>query len=108
MSALGVIISADVGKSGPFILVQISARLASGLSNNKIHAAITSPKLWGKRSAAIPTAIPVAPFNSTLGTSAGKSAGSFKVASKFGVQLTVPLSRSANNKAAYLVSFASV
>ena len=41
-------------------------------------------------SVAIPTAIPVAPFNNKLGSLAGKTDGSSKVPSKLLVQSTVP------------------
>ena len=59
-------------------------------------------------SVAMPTAMPVLPFNSTIGTRAGNSDGSVSVASKFATKSTVPWSTSANNRSANRDNRASV
>ena len=51
-------------------------------------------------SVAMPTAIPVVPFKSTLGSLAGSKRGSSKVPSKFGAHSTVPRPSSFNNTSA--------
>ena len=45
---------------------------------------------------AIPTAIPVVPFNKRFGRVAGSTSGSFSLSSKFGPKGTSPLSRLSN------------
>jgi hypothetical protein len=45
-------------------------------------------------SVAMPTAMPVPPLSSTLGSREGSIAGSFRLPSKFGCQSTVPIASS--------------
>ena len=59
-------------------------------------------------SVAIPTAIPVVPFNKILGIFAGNKVGSNKEPSKLGCQSTVPSFNSDRSKSANPVSFDSV
>ena len=83
-------ISAPVGKSGPFTNF-ISARVvASGSSSKWMQALATSRRLCGGMSVAIPTAMPVVPLSSRFGMRAGNTVGSSIVPSKFGTQSVVP------------------
>ena len=59
-------------------------------------------------SVAIPTAIPVTPFNKILGTCAGKNFGSSSVPSKLGTQSTVPSFNSFSKVCAKGANFDSV
>ena len=59
-----------------------------------MHALVTSFKLCGGISVAIPTAIPVVPFNKILGNLAGNNFGSSRVPSKLESHSTVPCSTS--------------
>ena len=95
-SSRGVMISASVGKSGAGMCSHKSLTALFGASSNRTQARATSRRLWGGMSVAMPTAMPVAPFNNTLGRRAGNNSGSFRVPSKLGAQLTVPWASSAN------------
>ncbi len=53
--------------------------VVSGLSINNIKPWHSSDKLWGGILVAIPTAIPIDPFNSRFGILAGNTLGSNKV-----------------------------
>ena len=86
----GLIISALVGISGPRTNSKSSSVVAEGLSNKCTQAETTSRMLCGGISVAIPTAMPVAPLSSTLGTREGSTSGSFNVPSKLLPQSTVP------------------
>ena len=101
-------ISATVGKSGPFTCSQSSRNVTSGSSIRRMHAAATSRRLCGGMSVAMPTAMPVAPFSNTCGSRAGSHDGSCSVPSKFGDHSTVPLPSSESSTSASFVSFASV
>ena len=79
-----------VGKSGLGIKDIKSETDILGLSIKLIVAFTTSVRLCGGISVAIPTAIPDAPFNKTLGNLEDRYLGSIKVPSKFGIQSTVP------------------
>ena len=65
---------------------------ASGLDINSTSPSTSSERLWGGILVAIPTAIPSDPLTSRFGYTAGRTAGSFKVSSKFVVQGIVSLS----------------
>ena len=68
-------ISAPVGKSGPWMNSMRSCGVAFGCSRRCIVASITSPRLWGGMLVAMPTAIPWLPFTSRLGNRAGSTSG---------------------------------
>ena len=67
-----------------------SSTVTFGSSSIFIQAFTISFKLCGGISVAMPTAIPVAPFNNKLGSLAGRTEGSNRVPSKLLVQSTVP------------------
>ncbi len=67
-----------------------------------------SPRLWGGMLVAIPTAIPDAPLISMFGRRAGRTVGSPRESSKFGVKSTVFWSMSANSSSAMGARRASV
>jgi hypothetical protein len=67
-----------------------SATVALGCSSSRMQALTTSRRLCGGMSVDMPTAMPVLPFSSTLGSRAGSSDGSCRVPSKLGAQSTVP------------------
>ena len=67
-----------------------SSKLTFGSSRILMQAFTTSLRLCGGMSVAIPTAMPVAPFNRRFGRRAGKTEGSKRVPSKLLVQSTVP------------------
>ena len=83
-------IIASVGKSGPRMCSISSRVVAFGSSNRRMQALSTSRMLCGGISVAMPTAMPVLPLSSTIGTRAGSSDGSVSVASKFATKSTVP------------------
>ena len=72
----------------------------SGFFNKAIQPFTTSLRLCGGMSVAIPTAMPVVPFNKILGKRAGKVTGSLNVPSKLSCQSTVPCPSSANKELA--------
>ena len=80
----------------------------SGLSTNATHASITSPRLCVGMLVAIPTAMPVAPLSSRLGSLVGITVGSCRVSSKLLVISTVSLSRSSIMASPMRLSRASV
>ena len=69
-------ISAPVGKSGPFTNCMRSSGVASGLSMRWTVASMTSPRLWGGMLVAMPTAMPWLPLTSRFGKRAGSTTGS--------------------------------
>ena len=69
-------INPPVGKSGPLTKPSRSSPVASGFSIRCFTAAVISRRLCGGMLVVMPTAIPVAPFNSRLGIRAGSTAGS--------------------------------
>ena len=77
-------------------VTQISGSSASGLSIRQHIPSITSPKLWGGISVAIPKAIPEEPFTKSCGKRTGNTDGSFLLSSKFGTKSTVSFSISSN------------
>src|SRR5579872_1210642 len=87
-------ISAPVGKSGPLMCLHTSFNVDLGSSNSIRQASTTSFKLCGGISVAMPTAIPDAPFNKTVGNCAGNILGSSRLPSKFNCQSTVPCANS--------------
>ena len=101
-------ISALVGKSGPGMYSAILASVRFGLRIRAIVPFTTSRKLCGGISVAIPTAIPVVPFNRILGTRAGKLIGSFIEPSKLSCQSQVPCPSSDKSSSLYCDSLASV
>ena len=78
---LGVMISALVGKSGAGIYAVNSSKLRVGFFNSAIQAVVTSRKLCGGMSVAIPTAIPDEPLTKRLGTRDGITTGANSVSS---------------------------
>ena len=100
--------SASVGKSGARMCSIKAAVVALGSSNRRMQALATSLKLCGSTSVAMPTAMPVLPFKSTIGRRAGNTAGSLSVPSKFGAKSTVPWPSSASSSSAWRMSRASV
>ena len=101
ISSGGVTITASEGKSGPLMWVMMSSRDAVGRSSRWMQALITSFMLCGGMSVAMPTAMPVPPFNSSMGTRAGSSTGSSMEPSKLATKSTVPCRVSASSSAAY-------
>ena len=87
-------ISPAVGKSGPFICFIRSSTETFSSSIIATRPSIISTRLWGGILVAIPTAIPSEPLTRSVGTVVGKTAGSFRVSSKFGSHSTVSFSRS--------------
>ena len=83
-----------VGKSGPFTCSIKPSIDMFGSSIKATNPFIISFRLCGGILVAIPTAIPSDPFTRRVGMADGKTAGSFKVSSKFGPQSTVSLSKS--------------
>ncbi len=63
-------------------------------SSMKISASQTSAILWGGMEVDMPTAIPVAPLTSRLGTAEGSTTGSRSEPSKLSTKGTVSLFRS--------------
>ena len=104
----GPVIKPPVGKSGPLTICIRSSTVAFGLLMYSIVASATSVRLCGGMFVAIPTAIPVAPFNNKFGNFAGRVVGSFNELSKLGIILTVSFSISERSSSAILLSFASV
>src|SRR3569623_1809302 len=100
LSARGVMISASVGKSGASTCSHSAFTSASGSSRRCLQAAATSRALCGGMSVAIPTAMPVAPFNKRFGSRAGNTAGSSSVPAKLGTQSTVPCPNSLSSTSA--------
>ena len=87
------IINPPVGKSGPLICSSIiSSTDISGFVSNAVSPATNSRKLCGGIFVAIPTAIPSDPFINKFGIIVGKTSGSSRESSKFGVKETVSLS----------------
>ena len=84
----------------PLICLHSSDTELFGASINLIHALATSFKLCGGISVAIPTAIPVVPFNKIFGSLAGNNFGSCRVPSKLGSHSTVPCSTSLSRTSA--------
>ena len=99
---------APVGKSGPLTDRINCSVVVSGSSIRLITASQISPRLWGGMLVAIPTAMPDAPLISMLGKRAGRTVGSVRESSKFGVKLTVFWSISASSSSAMGASLASV
>ncbi len=101
-------INAPVGKSGPVTISARASTLVSGLLMYVTIASHTSVRLCGGILVAMPTAMPVAPFKSRLGSFAGNVSGSSIELSKLGRIATVFFSISSSNSSAILLSFASV
>ena len=97
-----------VGKSGALTKSNNSSQVISLLFTYAIQPSITSVKLWGAIFVAIPTASPDEPFTSKFGTFVGKTDGSTKLSSKFGLKSTVSFSRSSSISSVILRSLASV
>ena len=71
-------------------------------------ASIISERLCGGILVAIPTAIPDAPFTRRFGIRVGRTEGSVRESSKFGLKSTVSFSISASISSAIFLSLASV
>ena len=82
--------------------------VVSGSLISLITASQISPRLCGGILGAMPTAMPEAPLISILGNRAGKTVGSPKESSKFGVKSTVFWSISASSSSAMGARRASV
>ncbi len=67
-----------------------------GLSMSAIVPSMTSPRLCGGMLVAMPTAIPDDPLTRSWGNLAGRTVGSLRDSSKFGMKSTVSLSMSAS------------
>ena len=93
-------ISAPVGRSGPFTNFISCAVVASGSSSRWMQALATSRRLCGGMSVAMPTAMPEVPFRSRFGSRAGRNTGSSSVPSKLAVQSTVPSESSPSSTSA--------
>ena len=61
----------------------------SGSSIIAMTPSITSQRLWGGISVAMPTAIPDEPFTRRFGNLEGSTSGSISCSSKFGLKSTV-------------------
>ncbi len=98
-----------MAKSGPGIISRSSPRDISGSLRYAMVASITSPRLWVGIFVAIPTAIPVLPDTSMLGTWNGRNVGSVSVPSKLGINLSLKYERSfIHTSSVYLDILASV
>ena len=103
------IINPAVGKSGPETWFSINSSIEMfGFCNNAIKPVTNSLRLCGGIFVAIPTAIPSDPFIRRFGICVGKTVGSSRLSSKFGIKSTVSLSRSCSISAATLSILASV
>src|SRR3972149_343904 len=64
-----------VGKSGPLTISESSSVVVSGASISLTMASQISPRLCGGQFVAMPTAMPLAPFTSRLGSRGGRGVG---------------------------------
>mmetsp|Transcript_53994 Transcript_53994/g.101407 ORF Transcript_53994/g.101407 Transcript_53994/m.101407 type:complete len:216 (-) Transcript_53994:733-1380(-) len=77
-----------VGKSGAGTSLKSSSSGRSRSSSSARSASTISPKLCGGQLVAMPTAMPVAPFNSSIGNRAGRTIGSTSEPSKLSPKST--------------------